>query len=235
MADVTSRAGAVIHDITKVREQAADMQKRLQTIQEQIARISRIMESLLNMARPSARRTRVPVSLPPLLDNTLAFLTERLTRRRVEVVRDYQETPSITADSEALQQVFLNLVMNAIDAMPEGGKLTVQARPAGEHVEVLIKDGPTLAITALGEGIQRAWYLSGSQFVCRTGSVSIDRSGVKTGDNAALGVASGALDVYPTGDKLVLNSHGGIVGVMLLVPVAAYSSGWARFSLIEAR
>jgi signal transduction histidine kinase len=113
---------------------------RLRTIQAQIARIARIMESLLNMARPSARRARVPVVLSALLDNTLAFLTERLTRRRVEVERDYAETPSIHADAEALQQVFLNLVMNAIDAMPQGGRLTVRVAPLDGGAEVRIAD-----------------------------------------------------------------------------------------------
>jgi len=113
---------------------------RLRTIQAQIARIARIMESLLNMARPSARRARVPVVLSALLDNTLAFLTERLTRRRVAVVRDYAETGSIHADAEALQQVFLNLVMNAIDAMPSGGELRVSIAPLEDGAEVRIAD-----------------------------------------------------------------------------------------------
>jgi signal transduction histidine kinase len=98
------------------------------------------MESLLNMARPSARRARVPVVLSALLDGTLAFLTERLTRRRVEVVRDYAETPSIHADAEALQQVFLNLVMNAIDAMPQGGQLRVSVAPIDGGAEVRVTD-----------------------------------------------------------------------------------------------
>ena len=113
---------------------------RLRTIQAQISRIARIMESLLNMARPSARRARVPVVLSALLDNTLAFLTERLTRRRVEVVREYADTPSIHADAEALQQVFLNLVMNAIDAMPQGGRITVAIAPLDGGAQVRIAD-----------------------------------------------------------------------------------------------
>lgn len=113
---------------------------RLRTIQAQIARIARIVESLLNMARPSARRARVPVVLSAVLDNTLAFLTERLTRRRVEVVRDYAETPSIHADAEALQQIFLNLMMNAIDSMPSGGQLRVSVGPIDGGAEVRIAD-----------------------------------------------------------------------------------------------
>jgi signal transduction histidine kinase len=113
---------------------------RLRTIQAQIARIARIVESLLNMARPSSRRARVPVVLSAVLDNTLAFLTERLTRRRVEVVRDFAETPSIHADAEALQQIFLNLVMNAIDSMPSGGQLRVSVGPIDGGAEVRIAD-----------------------------------------------------------------------------------------------
>jgi signal transduction histidine kinase len=112
---------------------------RLRTIQAQIARIARIMESLLNMARP-ARRKRVPVALAPLLDNTLAFIAERLTRRRIEVARDYTETPSVIADPEALQQVFLNLVMNAVDAMPNGGELRIAIAPAAGGAEVRVAD-----------------------------------------------------------------------------------------------
>jgi signal transduction histidine kinase len=113
---------------------------RLRTIQAQIARIARIMESLLNMARPSSRRARVPVVLSAVLDNTLAFLTERLTRRRVEVVREFAETPSIHADAEALQQIFLNLVMNGIDSMPLGGQLRVAVAPIEGGAEVRIAD-----------------------------------------------------------------------------------------------
>ena len=127
---------------------------RLRTIQAQIARIARIMESLLNMARPSARRTRVRVGLAPLLDGTLAFLAERLTRRRVEVVREYAETPSISADSEALQQVFLNLVMNAVDAMPNGGQLRIAIAPHGDGgAEVRIADTGTGIPPAVQERI----------------------------------------------------------------------------------
>ncbi|HEU4430292.1 MAG TPA: ATP-binding protein, partial [Myxococcota bacterium] len=113
---------------------------RLRTIREQISRIARIMESLMNMSRPAARRARVPVDLSVLLDNTLRFLTERLARRGVEVERDYQEAPAIRADAEGLQQIFLNLLMNALDAMPEGGRLKVSIAAIEAGAEVRIAD-----------------------------------------------------------------------------------------------
>jgi signal transduction histidine kinase len=112
---------------------------RLRTIQEQIGRISRIMQGLLHMARPGRPR-RVPVELPALIESTLAFLTEKLGRREIEVVRDFEPVPNVLGDSERLQQVFLNLFLNAADAMPSGGRLAVSLRPHEAEVEVRVID-----------------------------------------------------------------------------------------------
>jgi len=112
---------------------------RLRTIQEQIGRISRILQGLLNMARPGRPR-RVPVDLAALLDSTLAFLTEKLAHRDIRVTRDFAPAPSVAGDPERLQQVFLNLLLNAADAMPGGGELRVAIRLQGREVEVRIAD-----------------------------------------------------------------------------------------------
>jgi len=112
---------------------------RLRTIQDQISRISRIIQSLLHMARPGRPR-RVPIDVAALLDNTVAFLTEKLARREITVTRDYAEVPSVAGDPERLQQVFLNLFMNAADAMPKGGELRIGLGLHGPEVEVRIAD-----------------------------------------------------------------------------------------------
>jgi signal transduction histidine kinase len=116
-------------------------QWRLRTIQEQIARISKIIQSLLNMARPS-RSARGPVQLAPLLDETLAFVREKLARRGISAQASYAEAGSVRADRERLQQVFLNLFLNAADAMPDGGVLGVTLAPRGER-EVAVEVADT--------------------------------------------------------------------------------------------
>lgn len=118
---------------------------RLQTIQNQIARISKIIQSLLNMARP-ARSARVPVALDSLLEGTLGFLHEKFKRRGIRVAQDFEATPSVRGDPERLQQLFLNLFLNAADAMPQGGELrvTLRAREAELVVEVA-DDGTGIA------------------------------------------------------------------------------------------
>ncbi len=133
----------VIQGHAKLLESAVrddDGRWRLKTIQEQIARISRIIESLLNMARPRRER-RIPVDLEAVLDGTLAFLSEKLERRGIRVVREYASSESVLGDPERLQQLFLNLFMNAADAMPEGGELRVRLQPdeSGE-LEVRVAD-----------------------------------------------------------------------------------------------
>ena len=112
-------------------------QWRLRTILEQIDRISNIIRSLLNIARPR-EAVLAPLELESVLDTALAFLSEKLRRRGVEVERRYVAVPPLRGDADKLQQLFLNLFLNAIDAMPEGGRLTVALGPA-ERDGILVR------------------------------------------------------------------------------------------------
>lgn len=115
-------------------------QWRLRTILEQIDRISSIIRSLLNVARPR-ERVAIPVEPAQVLDTALAFLSERLRRHGIEVERCYGTVPALEGDPDKLQQLFLNLFLNAADAMPEGGHLRVSlAAVAGPAVEIRVAD-----------------------------------------------------------------------------------------------
>jgi signal transduction histidine kinase len=137
---------SVIQGHAKLLESSVQGEKahwRLQTIGEQVGRISRIMQSLLNMARP-AQRPHAPVALDGLLDTTLSFLSEKFKTHGVEVVRSYEPAPHVMGDPERLQQLFLNLFLNATDAMPSGGQLRVRLGPTpGGELEVRVADAGT--------------------------------------------------------------------------------------------
>jgi PAS domain S-box-containing protein len=100
-------------------------------VPRELERINGIVERLLELARPS-RMSFSLVRLPELIDRALELYADQLDDRRVEVVREYaRDVPSIQADKDALYRVFLNLMANALDAMPRGGRLTVRAGWAG--------------------------------------------------------------------------------------------------------
>jgi signal transduction histidine kinase len=121
----------VIQGHAKLLEKAVEgeqAKRRLATIREQIGRISKIIQSLLNMARPRSAQRR-PVELETVLETSLSFLTEKLKRHNVELRLDVAPSPYILGDAERLQQLCLNLILNAVDAMPDGGELRVGLRP----------------------------------------------------------------------------------------------------------
>ena len=153
LASIATLAAGLAHEIgtpmgviqghAKMLEPAVSgdaAQWRLKTIQEQIARISKIIQTLLNLARPGRAR-RSPLSLESLLHSTLSFISEKLARCGIEVKRTFEAVPSIVGDDERLQQLFLNLFLNAADAMPDGGELRVSLRESEDgEAEVRVAD-----------------------------------------------------------------------------------------------
>jgi signal transduction histidine kinase len=119
--------------------QGEKAQWRVRTIRDQIDRISAIIQSLLNVARPR-QDVRVPVQVASVADTALAFLSEKLRMRSVRVERAYEPTPAVQGDPDKLQQLLLNLFLNAVDAMPDGGPLRVTIRPLGAEVEIAVRD-----------------------------------------------------------------------------------------------
>jgi signal transduction histidine kinase len=113
---------------------------RAQAIREQIDRISGIIQTLLNMAKPR-EPVRIEVDLRTLIDDTLGFLGEKFRRRSIVAERQLKTVPTLYGDPDRLQQLFLNLFLNAADAMPQGGTLQVSLKPVGNNgVEVRVAD-----------------------------------------------------------------------------------------------
>ncbi len=103
-----------------------DTRRRLKLIQDQVSRITRFVEELLSETRVSLQ-AHSPVQLNHLLQQLLLFLEQHLTRQRVKVeTRFSPDLPEIEANPQQLQQVFLNLLNNASDAMPHGGTVLVE-------------------------------------------------------------------------------------------------------------
>jgi signal transduction histidine kinase len=124
---------------------AAEDKTVLQKVIGEVTRLEGLMRDFLNFARPQKSRFE-PVNLNHVLNTTLTFYLKahsvggRNETTRIE--RDFQETPKILADTGQLQQVFLNLFLNAVEAMPQGGTLSVRTRleEEGDRVRIEVSD-----------------------------------------------------------------------------------------------
>ena len=121
----------------------------------QVHRLDRTVQDLLAFARPGKPDVE-PCDIHQVLDRVLILLAENPEAKQMRVVRAYQPgIPRVPADGKQLRQVFLNLILNAVQAMPAGGQITLQTTlhnasgargkdaSAGPMVEVAVIDtGP---------------------------------------------------------------------------------------------
>jgi signal transduction histidine kinase len=116
------------------REVPADSRaaQRLATIVSEANRAGKIVRDVLDFAR-RREPNREPVALDQLLDRALALLEGRLQRTGVEIARVFDGGPPLLpGDRDQLTQVFINLIANAVDAMPDGGVLTIETAVHGD-------------------------------------------------------------------------------------------------------
>jgi signal transduction histidine kinase len=112
----------------------------LEKILAQTRRASDIVSNLLNFSRTANAEFR-ELNINKVLEDTLQLLDPQLRNTRIEVIRNYSEdlAPGY-GDPSKLQQVFMNMILNARDAMPVGGKLLIQTRCVETSVVVDFKD-----------------------------------------------------------------------------------------------
>jgi signal transduction histidine kinase len=143
--DVNNALGAVLPLVQLMRTELAGgkmdtkvFADDLRQIESSIQTSRRIFGGMLNFARGSAGSG---ANIKHAIDNTRAILKEGLQRRSIEVTADVAPSlPSIDGSQGDLEQLFLNLITNARDAMPQGGRLTITAHASGTTVRLVVSD-----------------------------------------------------------------------------------------------
>jgi PAS domain S-box-containing protein len=121
-----------------------ERERRLREIVGETDRISRLVRDLLTFARGRTAE-RAPVDVLSAVERVISLLAIPAEKKRVRVEADVPGSlPLALADADGLHQVLVNLVVNAVNAVPEGGRVAVRAR-AGEGGQLALEvhdDGP---------------------------------------------------------------------------------------------
>ena len=124
-------------------KQAADGEQRIEIQQciDATRRISTTIKSLISYARPAPLQLS-KISLERLINETLTFLRHQPSFRNVQLEKQVAaDLPPITADANQISQVLVNLLLNAVQAMPQGGTITLRAGVAMQNrIEVKVTD-----------------------------------------------------------------------------------------------
>jgi PAS domain S-box-containing protein len=116
------------------------IKKGLKTIITQVERITRVMNQLLSFARRKTPERR-PLDLRKVIEDSAEIFHERLARNRIRIEMDLAgPCPLVLADADHMSQLAINLIMNAVHAMPDGGTLKVGLVPERDMVKLTVVD-----------------------------------------------------------------------------------------------
>ena len=109
-------------------------------VRRELKRIDGLTTQMLQFAAPKPA-TLVPVNVHVLLDLALRLLEHQMSCRVIRIQRDYRAAPeTVRGDESQLQQAFMNLLLNAVEAMGGGGDLTVTTETGDGRVKISIRD-----------------------------------------------------------------------------------------------
>ena len=148
-------------------------QQSLRYILEEIERIDTIVKGLMDFSRPVALNlTQQP--LVPVLQSVLDLMEANLAHHQIQLTLDVSpETPEIQFDSDKLKQAFMNVVLNAMEAMPQGGELKISTLIEDNSVGIKVAD------TGVGISVEDLEHIFEPFFTRKTKGTGLGLANVK--------------------------------------------------------
>ena len=126
--------------IERAKTKPEDASKYLKIVGQEIDRVASIVKEMINFHRPQNIEFKI-INVLPVLDEVIEFLAPQLKSKNVEIIKKYSpDCPNVEASADNLKQVFMNIIINSMDAMPGGGKIEIEANNFHDNLQLLICD-----------------------------------------------------------------------------------------------
>lgn len=124
-------------------EKKEDIKRHFQIMEAEISRCESIISNLLEFSRKSTQEVEL-IDVNQLLNITLSLVEKDLFVKDIKLIKKFRHSPTIKANMDEIKQVFLNLILNATQAMPRGGKLEITTSISkNERVRIQVADSGT--------------------------------------------------------------------------------------------
>ena len=126
--------------LMRKKESSAKWEQSMRYILEEIERIDVIVKGLMDFARPASLEL-APHNLNQVLQEVLNLMEANLSHHQIQLVKKLDPNlPAIRFDSNKLKQAFMNVVLNAMEAMPDGGRLGILTLQDSDRVRIDVVD-----------------------------------------------------------------------------------------------
>jgi signal transduction histidine kinase len=191
--EVNNPLAGVLASIENLRDNPEDEEMRdryLGLIADGLRRIERTVANLLNFARQREIKLE-PTSLNHNMKHVVELVSYQLRAGGVDIEMDFDSSPAVVeADHFQMEQLFLNLYLNALDAMPDGGTLQLRTRVRGGKVIAEVRDtgtgipteirdrifDPFFTTKEIGEGTGLGLAVTGSIMAAHSGTIEVETS-----------------------------------------------------------
>ena len=177
---------------------------------EKMDHLNKIVEQVLHFAR-STEPKLTRVNLNELIDDLGLLTRHKLRNQNIQLVLQLdQDLPLVMADATQLEQAFLNLILNAVEAMPDGGKLTITTRSSGGGSPPAATTQVAIEFRDTGQGM--------SEDQCQRAFSSLLSTTKKAGTGLGLAIVSRVVETHR--GKVSIKSrrrHGTTIAITLPV------------------